>query len=66
MCLTTTLNNLGLIKKTKGKFNEAAKYLKQTLDLEKAVMQQIQISIEELNESNIIMENPYGNKLQPN
>jgi Tfp pilus assembly protein PilF len=37
-CLTTTLNNLGLIKKSKGKYNDAAKYLKQTLDLERAVL----------------------------
>jgi hypothetical protein len=39
--LTTTLNNLGLIKKAKEKYNEAAKYLKQTLDLERAAQIQI-------------------------
>ena len=43
--ITTTLNNIGLIKKELNKLNEATKYLKQTLQIEKAVKYSI---IEEL------------------
>ncbi len=64
--LTTTLNNLGLIKKAKAKYNEAAKYLKQTLDLERAAQMYINQRLNEMNALNIPSENPYANMNQYN